>query len=199
MDIKSYVEAKTKLLSGDFISPEGYFCVNNHVVEYGYCKLLSGFTEEAKKIFNTAAKYDFRANWAEKLIQFINGQVYDMPSYFQIRDFLEIDLNMLIRAQKPFFVENIINGADLFYSVNQESYKFIARVLLFNDFDEIALHYLLKAKDKFYYDPEMHLMLANCYTKTGSNFLARQSLNNCLGILPNYLPAKKLISELNQN
>lgn len=196
MNIESYVEAKGKFLSGDFVSPEMFFAQNSCIVEYGYCKLLSGYYHEAKTIFHAAADYDFRANWAEKLIQFINGQVSDMPSYFQIRNFLEIDLNMLIRAQKPDFVENIINGADLFYSVNQESYKFIARVMLFNDFHEVALHYLLKAKDKFYYDPEMHLMLANCYLKSGNSFLARQALNNCLGILPNYLPAKKLIAQL---
>jgi len=69
--------------------------------------------------------------------------------------------------------------------------------MLFNNFNEVALYYLLKAKDKFYYDPEMHLMLADCYIKGGNKFLAKQALTSCLGILPNYLPAKKLMAGLN--
>lgn len=197
MCVESYQEAKTKLLAGDYASVESFFERNNHIVEYGYCKLLSGDIGWAKSIFGGASGHDFRANWAQKLVQFIEGRVTSMPSYFQIRNFLEIDLNILIAARKPEYVENIINGADLFYSINQESYKFIARVMLFNDFNGVALHYLKKAKDKFYYDPEMHLMLANCYAKAGENLKARQSINSCLTILPDYLPAKKLLEQLN--
>ena len=197
MTIESYNEAKKLFLSGDYTSAESFFEQHDCLVEYGYCKLLAGDFGVAKSIFKTAAGNDFRANWAEKLVQFIEGRVSDMPSYFQIRNFLEIDLNMLIFNKKPDFVENIINGADLFYSVNQESYKFIARVMLFNDFNGVALHYLKKAKDKFYYDPEMHLMLANCYIKMDENRLAKQSINNCLTILPDYLPAKNLLIGLN--
>lgn len=197
MGIKSYLEAKNKFITGDYETTQDFFKSHGHIIEYGYCKLLEGDYNAAKMVFAKAYDYDFRANWAKKLIQFIEGQVYNMPSYFQIRNFLEIDLNLLIKAQKPDMVENIINGADLFYSVNQESYKFIARVMLFNDFDTIALHYLNKAKDKFYYDPEMHLMMANCYQRRGETKLAKLSANTCLSILPSYTPAKKLLEKLN--
>lgn len=196
MSVKSYIEAKEKFLSGDYQSTQDFFKENGFIVEYGYCKLFSGDCNDAKMIFSKASDFDFRANWAKKLIQFIEGRVYSMPSYFQIRNFLEIDLNLLIKAQKPDFVENIINGADLFYSINQESYKFIARVMLFNEFQTIALHYLNKAKEKFYYDPEMHLMMAHCHRQSGNIDLAKTSVHNCLSILPNYTPAKKLLEIL---
>lgn len=191
-----YNEAKDKFLSGDVALVEQYFEENNYLLEWGYCKFLSGDLENAKIIFKHLKEQDLRADWAEKLIQFVEGHVLSMPTYFQIRNFLEIDLNLLITAKKPDFIENIINGGDLFYSVNQESYKFIARVMMHNDFYDVAFYFLKKAKDKFYYDPEMHLMLANCYIKNGDNYLARQSIENCLSILPNYLPAKMLLNTL---
>lgn len=191
MNVESYRDAKNKFLSGDF-SVEDFFIQNNYVLEYAYCKLLSGNIKTAKNEFSKIEKSDFRADWGKKLIQFIEGYVSNVPSYFQIRNFLEIDLNLLIEARQPQFVENIINGADLFYSINPESYKFISRVMLNNDFAEIALYYLKKAKDKFYYDPEMHFMLANCYVKQGETSLAKESIKNCLTILPDYFPAKRL-------
>lgn len=192
MTINSYKDAKTKFLSGDFASVENFFKQNGFILEYGYCKLLSGSHFEAKSIFNSIYEQDLRAKWATGLIQFIEGYVQKVPSYFQIRNFLEIDLHMLIQAGRPEYVENIINGADLFFSVNPESYKFIARVMMFNDFDGIAFHYLQKAKDKFYYDPELHLMLAQSYLKSGEVGQAKHYINVCLGILPNYFPAKRL-------
>ena len=197
MNVESYQEAKNKFLSGDFDCAEAFFEQNKFLLELGYCKLLSGELDQAKKAFKPIQDSDLRGSWGMKLIQFIECYVSSMPSYFQVRNFLEIDLNLLINAHQPQFVENIINGADLFYSINPESYKFIARVMLNNDFVEIAFHYLNRAKDKFYYDPEMHLMLANCYVKTGDKQLAKQSINNCLSILPNYFPAKRFLAQLN--
>jgi hypothetical protein len=193
--LDSYDEAKEKFLSGDYSVSE-FFNQNGYVLEYAYCKLLSGDAQGAKVEFAKTAKNDFRADWGMKLIQFIEGYVENTPTYFQIRDFLEIDLNLLLQAKQPDYVENIINGADIFYSINPESYKFISRVMLNNDFAEVALYYLKKAKDKFYYDPEMHYMLANCYVRQGETQLAKDSLKNCLDILPEYFPAKKLLQSI---
>lgn len=197
MSVGSYSEAKNKFLSGDFSSAEEFFNENGFILEYAYCKFLAGDSSSAKTIFKSIVNQDLRADWAVKLIQFVEGYVVNVPSYFQIRNFLEIDLNLLIKAGQPNFVENIINGADLFYSMNPESYKFISRVMLYNGYDGIALHYLKKAKDKFYYDPEMHLMLANCYIKTGEIPKAKKAIDACLDMLPNYFPAKRLLASIN--
>lgn len=195
MNVNSYEDAKIRLILGDF-SVEDFFIQNNYVLEYAYCKLLSGDFKTAKEEFLKTEKQDLRADWGKKLIQFIEGYVINAPSYFQIRNFLEIDLNLLLLADRPNFVENIINGADIFYSINPESYKFISRVMFNNDFTDVALYYLKKAKDKFYYDPEMHFMFANCYVRQGEIQLAKDSIKNCLTILPEYFPAKKLLSTL---
>lgn len=195
MQICSYQEAKDRFLSGD-VSVKDFFKQNGFMLEYGYCLLLCGDSSGAKEIFSKLAKQDFRADWANKLIQFVHGYVTIVPSYFQIRNFLEIDLNLLIRAGQSEFVDYIINGADLFYSRNPESYKFISRVMLNNDCTEIALYYLNKAKDKFYNDPEMHFLMASCYLKEGEIALAKESAQNCLRVLPNYFPARRLLGKL---
>lgn len=195
MGVDSYSEAKEKFLSGDY-SVSQFFLQNGFFLEGAYCKLLSGDAQGAKQEFIKIAKNDFRADWGRKLIEFIEGYVSNVPSYFQIRNFLEIDLNLLLQAKQPQYIENIINGADLFYSINPESYKFIARVMLNNDFPEVALYYLKKAKDKFYYDPEMHYMLGQCYVRQNEISKARESLGVCLSILPNYFPAKKLLQNI---
>ncbi len=197
MTIDSYNKAKSFFLSGDY-SVETFFKQNNYNLEYAYCKLLKGDLQKAELEFKKIENQDLRANWATKIIQFINNNITLLPTYFQIRNFLEIDLNLLIMARQAQFVENIINGSDILYSVNPESYKFIARVMLNNDFTELSLYYLNKAKDKFYYDPEMHLMLAICYVKNNDTESAKISLTNCLNILPQYYPAKNLLAKLNE-
>lgn len=195
MIAEAYRDAKKRFLKGDY-SVSTFFKGNGFFLEYAYCCLLKGDVEEARKSFLKIEKSDSRANWGRILIQFINCYVLDLPSYFQIRNFLEIDLDLLIKSGQPQFVENIINGADLFYSVNPESYKFISRVMINNDFTDIALYYLLKAKDKFYTDPEMHMMLANCYYKLDELEKAKESAKNCLSILPEYFPAQRLLEKI---
>lgn len=193
---QSYIDAKSKFFEGDFLTAENYFKQHNCVLEYAYCKLLEGDADNAKAAFLSIYKNDLRADWGRKLIQFIQGYVVEVPSYFQIRNFLEIDLNLLIKAGQPDYVENIINGADIFYSINPESYKFIARVMLNNGFQEVAIFYLNKAKDKFYNDPELHLMLASCHIKNNDIPKAKASIQDCLTILPDYFPAKMFLAKI---
>ncbi len=190
----SYEDAKNSLLNGDS-SYADFFKENGYTLEYGYCQIFKGrlivAKHELKKLEN-----DLRADWALKLINLIEKRTDKLPSYFQIRNFLEIDLGLLLSAKRPDYIENIINSADILYNINQESYKFIARFMYNNNFEEVALYFLLKAKNKFYKDPEMHYLMANCYIKMRHADLAKKSLNACLQIIPDYLPAKKLRDKL---
>src|SRR5574344_1946533 len=199
MVIDNYQMAKTEFLSGNFVSSKDFFIQNGYILESGYCELLSQNLDEAVSVFNKIRFSDLRADWALKIIQFIKNEVEEVPSYFQIRNFLEIDLNLFINAQLKEYVESVINGADLFFSVNPESYKFIARVMVNNGYYGIAFYYLKKAKENFYNDPELHLMLAGCFLRAGEASLAKKSANNCLLIMPNYFPAKIFLDKLKNN
>lgn len=191
-----YLTAKKNFLNGNY-QVEDFFKNNNFILEYAYCKFLQGNIPQALTEFQKIAELDIRADWAIKLIDIINHSVKRLPSYLQVRNFLEVDINLLLMAKKPEYIEEIINSSDFLYSINQEAYKLIGRTMFYNDFLDIALFYLLKSKNNFYKDPETHFLLALCYIQKQTNNLAIKSLHNCLNLLPNYLPAKKLLKKIN--
>ncbi len=191
-----YLTARKELLNGNY-QVENFFKNNNFILEYAYCNFFQGNLPQALAEFQKIADSDIRADWAIKLIDIINHSVKRLPSYLQVRNFLEVDINLLLMAKKPEYIEEIINSSDFLYSINQEAYKLIGRSMFNNDFLDIALFYLLKSKNNFYQDPETHFLLALCYIQKQTNDLAIKSLRNCLNILPNYLPAKKLLEKIN--
>ena len=195
--ISEYELAKEKLINLDLKICEDYFRKNKLYLELGYCELLKGNLENSKKLFANISNYNPRAHWALRMIQFIEGYVTFLPTYFEIRNFLELDIDLLLKANKIEWVENIINGDDLFYSVNSESYKFIARVLMYNDYPEIAKIYLDKGINNSYGDPELHIILADYWLYKKDHEKAIKTLKNCARILPDYYPAKKKLIELN--
>lgn len=186
----NYDTAKKNLESGIVSDNLDFFLNNGHKLEYGYCLILSGYLSDAERILRQVDS--LRADWAVKLIPFMHGHVEILPSYFQIRNFLEIDINLLIKAKQADSVSYILGGADLFYSVNCESYKYIARVLLNNGFYDIAKDYLDNARNKTYNDPELHFMMSQYFIRTQQYDEALNSIKRCLQILPEYYPAKKI-------
>lgn len=188
--ITNYNDAKKQLESGIVENCSSYFKKNGYSLEYGYCLILDGNLTEAEK--ELRKNDSIRADWALKLIPFMQGYVEILPTYFQIRNFLEIDINLLLLAKQKDFVAYILGGADLLYSVNCESYKFISRVLMNNGFFDSSKTYLDKAKDSTYNDPELHFMYCQYYIHHKDFDKALQAINNCLAILPEYYPAKKI-------
>ncbi|MCQ2789939.1 MAG: hypothetical protein MJ229_06140 [bacterium] len=190
-----YLTAKKEFLNGNY-QVEKFFKSNNFTLEYAYCQFFKGDLSNAIKEFQKISDTDIRADWAIKLIDIINHNIKSFPSYLQVRNFLEVDINLLLLAKKPEYIEEIINSSDFLYSINNEAYKLIGRTMFNNEFLDIALFYLLKAKNNFFKDPETHFLLATCYLQKGTNDLAIKSLKNCLDILPNYLPAQKLLKKI---
>ncbi len=194
--IMSYESAKNALINLNFQDCEKYFKNHNCVLEQGYCELLKGHLSSAKRLFSQISNHNPRAHWALRMIQFIDGYVTFLPTYFEVRNFLEVDVNLLLKAGKLDWVEGIINGDDLLFAVNGESYKFIARVLMYNNFQDIAKIYLDKGIEKSYSDPELHIILADYYLFKKDKESAIKSLNNCLSVLPEYFPAKNKLAEI---
>jgi len=190
----NYEEAKKNFVLGDIGSCEKYFKSNNCSLEYGYCLLLSGKLSEAEVVLKNLDS--LRADWAVKLISFMRGYVEILPTYFQIRNFLEIDINLLILNKQIDSVQYILGGADIFYSVNRETYKFIARVMMNSGYYDVAKKYLDKYKDDTYNDPELHFMYSQYYIHYKDYDKALESIDNCLMVLPDYFPAKEIKEHL---
>lgn len=192
-----YKEAKECLVNLELDKCEDFFKENDYQLEYGYCELLRGNVNEARKIFTPIRDVDLRADWAYLLIQFMNNYIQFLPSYLQIRNFLEIDIGLLLKAGLSEAVENVINACDIFYKINQESYKFIARVLLNYNYPTVAKIFLKKGVEWSYNDPELHFLYGNYHLLYKNELLAQHEFETCLEVLPDYFPAKMMLEKMN--
>ena len=187
--ILEYSKEKEKLLTNYDENCRQFFIKKGYPLEYGYCQILEDNLDEAKRIFNGLKDVDVRAHWALFMISLIEGNVLEYPTYFELRNFLEIDLNILIHYYKGDFVEKIVRYADFMFSINPEVYKFIGRVFYNNNLFEQSKFFLKRAKSYFYNDPELHYLLAYIFYSIKDYTRARIATNDCLAILPKYYPA----------
>ena len=195
-DISIYEKEKEKLLTNLDTDCQQFFIKKGYTLELGYSALIQEDLEKAKEIFKTINDTDIRANWALFMISLIEGDVKFYPTYFELRNFLEIDLNILIHYFKGDYVEKIIRYADFLFTINPEVHKFIGRVLYNNGYEEQAMFFLDRAKNYFYTDPELHFLLADIYYKKRDYEKAKKSLQDCLNILPKYFPAANLMKKI---
>ena len=191
--------AKQKLLTFDIDGCQRFFAENGYLLELGYCFLLSDNLKDARAAFIQAREFDKRANWALFMTNLFLNLPADYPSYFELRNFLEIDLNILIQAGKGEFVEKLISYADFFYTINPEVYKYLGRVFLNNDLEQYGYFFLMRAKDYFYNDPELHYLLAEFFFNKKDFKEAKKYAQACLKVLPEYFPAKKMMEKVDDD
>ena len=165
-------------------------------VEHAYLAILEGDFLVAKRVFESLDSP--RAKWGVALTSILLGYIENFPTYFEIRNFLEIDLDFLIKNEKIDFVEQILGSLEFLSDINQETYKYVARVMFENKLYKAAREYLEKSKDVFYSDPELHFLFAKYYIKTREYEKADYYLDECLNILPDYYPAKLLQKEISR-
>ena len=190
--ITSYKKAKENLLTGLNLDCQQFFGKNGFGLENAYSLLFNEDLENAKFAFSQIKDSDVRAKWALFMISLIEGNVKEYPTYLQLRNFLEIDLNLLIHYFKGDYVEKIIRYCDFMFTINPEVYKFIGRVLYNNNLEQQALFFLEKAKSYFWHDPELHYLLAYIYYQNDNKTEALKCIENCLDVLPKYFPAEDL-------
>lgn len=164
--------------------------------EYGRCELLMGHYDLTSELWKSIKEDSPPVMWGKSLLEFINLYVIHIPTFFQIRAFLEVDFDALLNAKMISYCENIANGAHLFAQNNQESYKFIGRVFVNNGYFDLAELFLNRAKDICYVDPEVHFLLAKCYINSNDTKKAKESLLTSIEKGYGYYPAKKLLEKL---
>ena len=121
------------------------------------------------------------------------------PTFFQIRNFFEIDVDFLLKNKKIDYVENLLGALELFLNINQEVYKFTGRVMYENGLYTAALKYMEESKKAYYNDPELHFMLAKYWIKFGKYKEAYFYINECLRFLPSYYPALELKQKIEES
>ena len=193
-----YSTIKQDFLIGKIKGCKNYFEENGNYLETAYCYLMLDNINKAKEFFNKAKSNDMRAVWGLFLLQMIEENIYSFPSYLQIRNFLEIDLSLLLIYCKGDYIKNIVKYADYMAFYNPESYKFLGRVFWAHNYLSASMYFLNKAKDTLYQDPELHYMLGYIYYYNEKDIKkSAKSISTCLEILPEYAPAKNFMKILN--
>ena len=137
-----------------------------------------------------------RGHWGVAFAGILNGYIKRYPTYFEIRNFFEIDLDFLIKNNKMLYIENALKSVDVLAEFNQEIYKYVARVMFENKYYQTSKDYLEKAADTFYRDPELHFLFAKYYKQFSQYEKALFYLQECLNYIPDYYPAIQLRQEL---
>ena len=165
-------------------------------IEHGYLLILHNDLLKAKQVF---AQIDSpRAKWGYLLCSILSGYLEKYPTFFQLRNFLEIDLDFLIKNEKIEYIEQFLGALDLLATINMETYKFTARVMFENNLHTLCLNYMEKSKSIHYKDPELHFMFAKYYLKMHEYEQAKYYINECAKILPDYYPIQILKNEIEE-
>ena len=106
--LSEYEKVKKDFLAGRVKGCRAYFENNGYWVEAGYCCIVLDELNKAEKLFTLAKDYDNRAAWGLFILQLIKDDIKSFPTYFQVRNFLELDLSILILYCKGNYVEKII-------------------------------------------------------------------------------------------
>ena len=194
--VSEYKKAKEKMLTNLDRGCQHFFAKKGYALELGYAKLLSDDLNSAQKLFLSIKDADIRAKWALFMISLIEGDIKEYPTYFELRNFLEIDLNILLNYYKGDFVEKILRYADFMFTINPEVHKFIGRVLYNNGYLEQAMFFLDRARNYYYNDPELHYLLAFIYFNNKEYQKSQKALDDCLRIIPEYFPAIDLRNKI---
>ena len=185
--MNNYEEAAECLLSGKTACCFDYFREHSYFLELAYCYLLQDKIYDAINFFGKSDNP--RGLWGKRLSKIFIDEFDEVPSYFEVRNFFEIDMNLFIKLEKYDYANSMLKNTDLFYSINSESYKLVARVLLNNGYTEPAKIYIEKSKSKFYNDPELHYLDMQYYEKVQDYDSALKAVENCLDVIPCYYPA----------
>lgn len=186
----NYNDALNYLENGNAEKSIDFFETNNYLLEYAYSLLMTGQTEKAKDIFSDIDSV--RADWMFKIISMIQNKFVGYPTYFQIRNFLEIDITMLIKNKQLDFVQSLMKYAKFLNEINSESYKFFGRVLLKNGYPDGCKYFLDKSKDVFYNDSELQYLYVEYYLYINNIEKAKYAVKKCLEVNPEYYPAKNI-------
>ena len=165
-------------------------------VEHAYFAILNDDLKSAQAVFESLDSP--RAKWGKALVDILLGYIENYPTYFEIRNFLEIDLDFLLKNDKFDYVEQLLGALELLVGINQEPYKFVARTMFENRLYKASKEYLEKSKELYYNDPELHFLFAKYYINSRDYEKADFHLDECLNILPDYFPAKKMQKEISR-
>lgn len=161
----------------------------------GFCELLLGNIDTASHIWDDLPDSSARS-WGKNIISFIKFESGSVPTYLQIRSYLESDLGHLIQANRLDYAENIIKYDDILMAINPETYKFIGKALFNNGYPDISVKYFLKSQKLIPQDAEVYFYLAQYGYLTQAYQETKHMLDQCIILNHHYTPAKIMLKQV---
>ncbi len=190
-------EALAYLENNEFLKAAEFFLKADEKYQAGFCYLLTGNDFETQKLWYSHCPDSPAVQWGKCLLDFINLRPSPkIPSFLQVRNFLEMDMGYFIKANKIRYTENILKNSELLMSVNLEAYKLIGRVLLNFGFYSMAKNYLNKSVEVFNRDPETYYYLAQYNYVTEDYKESIKALLKSLELNSYYIPASILLEKV---
>lgn len=167
--------------------------------EEGYCFFYSGNKSAADKIWFSHQDLSPLLVWAKAFSGYVERKRKRLPTFFQIRNFYENDLDMLLTFGFDEYAENLIDSIQFFGDVNLEIYKFTARVLYNHKYYNFADKFLYAAKECCNEDSELYVLDAKNNIAQKRYYSAVKSLEKALDVSKNYFPAKMLLEKIKKS
>jgi len=161
----------------------------------GFCELLLGNKDKTRELWFNAPESSAIC-WGKSLIDLIEIKIGLVPTFLQVRNFLERDLTYFIRADKVNYAENVIQCNNFLSDINPEANKFIGKALMNSGFQNLAVTFFLKSQEMIPTDPEIYYYLAQYTYQVGALDETKRMLKQCLDLNITYTPAKILLDKI---
>jgi len=171
------------------------FKQTNELYKYAYCQFLLKNINEARKLWSKLPISPAQ-NWSLFFCELFFDKTTTVPSFLQIRAFLERDLNMFLKLTLTEYVQKIIDISDFLFDINPETNKLIAKTFLYNNYPQYAKEYFDRAFDYTNQDAELYYLLGVYNYAIGEISDAKYSFQKALTLNENYIPAKNLLQKI---
>lgn len=173
-----------------------YFNKAGNVYGCAYCKFLTGDIEESRILSTLIKNTSPTSDWILCITNILCDDFSVNPTYFQIRNFYEQDLELLFLYKQYAIINKLINLNKYFETFNREIYKYSARVLANNSHYKESKQLLKKSLEIYYKDPETHYMLGEIYEKENDLEKAKLSYKKAIEVNTEYMPASIRLKDL---
>ncbi len=190
--------AKEFFYNNEYLKAKELFHQMDYLYEEGLCELVLGNKEKAKELWLNIKNPTSASEWGLIILDIIDLKISKYPSFFQIRAFLEVYLDLLIKNKHFVWAQNVLSAIEFFAKVNPECYKFAARVLFSNKYFKLTHEFLNKSFEIFDGDPEAHFIASQTYYFEQDYKNSHKSILSTLKAVPSYVPAlefKKVIEQ----
>ena len=185
---------KIALQEKEIEKAQEYFGKANNIFGCAYCEFLNGNLKQAKAFLLLEKEPSIASNWLNYICSALQNDFVLFPTYFEIRNFYEQDLEMLFKYDQKDIINKILHLSSVLEKYNGEIHKFNGRVLKNNGYLEFAEECLLKSVDICYKDPETHYLLGELYELNGDMQRAKEEYKKAVDVNKGYYPAMQKLA-----